>query len=285
MNMERLGLMMLGEFKQSVSKNWMLQPMDTDRPDDWSLGFKLTKALTGMVIHVKLWLHPEGKILITGEYPRDEDGRYDIATNYTLKHTPPRKEMKVTEASVPKVVQFVVRQFYPMYEAAYAEAMEIKERDQRANDEELETVRHLTKMIRGEVRERDKFERIEDKWSVQGRVDGDRVVLKLDVPSVVASELLVVLRDHLAPDEFVKRFGEVSWCAEDVIMKLEENDIPATDENVDLVIDRCRKINESMVEQGWLYIDIVISDLESDKSFNMEGEEDGAVRESTEQVV
>jgi len=284
MNIEKLAKMMQDAFAKGIPGRWQLCPMDGNRADDWSMGFKLSNSHTGMVVHCKLWGHPEGKMSVWGDYPRDT-GNYDIATNYTLKYPVPKKEMKVTEAGFAKVVQFVCNQFYPAYEASYSEAMAIKERQIQKRQVQIDTVEHLAEMMGASVEDHEKFYRHEDGWSIQGRVDDDRVVLKLDVPALIASDLIRFLRDKLEPDESEKKFGEVSWCADDVRSKLEENDIPVTDENVDLVIDRCRKINESMVEQGWLYIDIVISDLESDKSFNMEGEEDGAVRESTEQVV
>lgn len=284
MKMETLAKMMQDAFAKRIPGRWQLCPMDGNRADDWSMGFKLSNPRTGMVIHCKLWGNPEGKMSFYGDYPRDT-GNYDIATNYTLKYPVPKKEMKVTEAGFGKVVQFITNQFYPAYEASYSEAMEIKEAQFQKRKVQIDTVEHLAEMMGGSVQDHERFERHDEKFSVNGRVDYDRVVLKLDVPALIASDLIKFLRDKLEPDESEKKFGEVYWCADDVRSKLEEHDIPATNENIDLVIDKCGKINDSMIEQGWLFIDIVIGDLESDNSFNMEGQEDGTVRESTEQVV
>jgi hypothetical protein len=287
MNIHKLAKTVQDAFAKGIPGRWTLSPMDcATRPDEWDFGFKMSNGRTGMAIHCKLWQHPVDKISIWGEYPREAGSNYDMTVNYTLKYPVPKKEMKVTDKNFDKFVSFLCNQFYPAYEAVYGECMEIKERHEREANAAAEVAQDLARIIGGTCDDlRDKFYRYDDPWSISGSVDGSRVSFKFDVPIDMASDVARLLRSRLEPDKSEKTFGETSWCADDVKSKLEEHDIPTTDDNVDLVIGRCGKINESMVEQGWLFIDIVISDLESEKSFDMEGQKDGTVRESVVAVV
>ncbi|GEM_PF-2912367 len=57
------------------------------------------------------------------------------------------------------------------------------------------------------------------------------------------------------------KFGEVSWCGEDVAHALEEKGFAVTAENIEKVIDHCGKISDSAMEPGWAYIGEAIHDV------------------------
>jgi len=59
-----------------------------------------------------------------------------------------------------------------------------------------------------------------------------------------------------------QKFGDsVSWCGEDVAKSLEEHGHTVTAKKIQIVIDHCDKIKDSMIEAGWVHIDCIITDV------------------------
>lgn len=63
----------------------------------------------------------------------------------------------------------------------------------------------------------------------------------------------------LGPD----KFGAVVWSDEDIVTKLEEHGIEASQENIGKVRSsyECRHIDDAMVERGWYNIEDAVSSL------------------------
>lgn len=53
-----------------------------------------------------------------------------------------------------------------------------------------------------------------------------------------------------------KWFGEVKWSKEDLVIALEKQDYPATENNVDKLYSLCNNhwFTDYLIEMGWQYI-------------------------------
>lgn len=63
-------------------------------------------------------------------------------------------------------------------------------------------------------------------------------------------------------------FSVIRWSDTDIEEALEQRDIAANEENIELVKDRSDTLEQQSIQVGWEVLDIIISDIEYDNDFN-----------------